>query len=360
MTKVKLELSLCRPVNVAMMVTYDEGYSDTTSIILGYGFKNMVSYIVKGALKEYRAFEELNGFKNRLETVFCDIKLTNKILDNFKRDYAIMQDCLKESEITTFNSSRLLSLIDAFSKSFRRAWAPTMLCQWYPLWVDAKKLSDIDKKRIDELVKARHERDASFVYATQFFDNIFVLIEKEIPCAKNLEVATPKELKEIIQNKKISQKTKDILALRTKGCVVFRKNVYPISNFETLKKFLLDYNIELPPTEPQIDTDSFKGTPASTGKARGKVRLLYSKYDMDALKEGEIVVSPMTSSYFDPVLPKAAAIVTDEGGVTCHAAIISRELGIPSVIGTKIASRVLSNGDYIEVDGETGVIKKLK
>jgi len=68
----------------------------------------------------------------------------------------------------------------------------------------------------------------------------------------------------------------------------------------------------------------------------------------------------MTMPDFLSVMAKAAAIVTDEGGVTCHAAILARELHKPCVVGTKIATQVLKNGDYIEVDAVKGVVTVIK
>ncbi len=67
----------------------------------------------------------------------------------------------------------------------------------------------------------------------------------------------------------------------------------------------------------------------------------------------------MTVPDFVPAMRKAAAIVTDEGGITCHAAIIARELGKPCVIGTKFATKVFRDGDLVEVDSEVGVVRKL-
>jgi pyruvate,water dikinase len=67
----------------------------------------------------------------------------------------------------------------------------------------------------------------------------------------------------------------------------------------------------------------------------------------------------MTTPEYVPALKKAAAIITDEGGITCHAAIVSRELGIPCIIGTKIATKVLKDGNIVEIHGATGVIKIL-
>lgn len=93
---------------------------------------------------------------------------------------------------------------------------------------------------------------------------------------------------------------------------------------------------------------------------RGIVKILESHKENDKLKKGEILVVSMTTPDFISAMEKAAAIITDEGGITCHAAIISRELGIPCIIGTKIATKVLKDGDYVEVNANTGIITKLK
>lgn len=102
-----------------------------------------------------------------------------------------------------------------------------------------------------------------------------------------------------------------------------------------------------------------RGTLASPGNARGRVRILLRAKDSDQLKKGEVLVTFMTSPDFMPAIRKCSAIVTNLGGVTCHAAIISRELKIPCVVGTKIATKVLRTGDLVEVDADQGVIKTM-
>jgi pyruvate,water dikinase len=82
--------------------------------------------------------------------------------------------------------------------------------------------------------------------------------------------------------------------------------------------------------------------------------------DLSKMEGGDILVSPMTTPEFVPAMRRASAIVTDEGGITCHAVIVSRELGIPCIIGTKIATRVLKDGDEVEVDAEKGVVRIIK
>lgn len=102
-----------------------------------------------------------------------------------------------------------------------------------------------------------------------------------------------------------------------------------------------------------------KGITASSGSTRGRVRILKSPQEIELMEEGEILVIEMTSPVYVPAIKKAAAIITDIGGITCHAAIISRELGIPCIVGTRVATKVLKNGDLVEVDANNGIIKLL-
>ncbi|MFA5022222.1 MAG: PEP-utilizing enzyme [Patescibacteria group bacterium] len=105
----------------------------------------------------------------------------------------------------------------------------------------------------------------------------------------------------------------------------------------------------------------FKGLVVSRGKTvLGRARILTSATDFSKMKKGEILVAPMTAPEFIIVIKKAIAIVTDEGGMTSHAAIVSRELGIPCIVGTKIATKVLKDGDLVQVDTIKGWVKKIK
>ncbi len=103
-----------------------------------------------------------------------------------------------------------------------------------------------------------------------------------------------------------------------------------------------------------------KGTTAYQGKVEGVVRVLKTVTDIAAFKKGEILVANQTTPEYLPAMKQAVAMVTDQGGITCHAAIVARELKIPTVIGTKVATRVLKTGDRVEVDAEKGTIKKIK
>ncbi len=111
--------------------------------------------------------------------------------------------------------------------------------------------------------------------------------------------------------------------------------------------------------EEERVTGNLTGNAAFLGKVRGKAKLIFSPKDMPKVDIGDILVAPMTQPIFSPILTKVAAIITDEGGITCHAAIISRELKIPCITGTKFATKVLKDGDLIEVDANKGIVRKL-
>jgi len=102
-----------------------------------------------------------------------------------------------------------------------------------------------------------------------------------------------------------------------------------------------------------------RGSIASKGLVRGRVRICRTIHDIAKVQKGEILVAYMTRPEFLPAMQKAAGFVTNEGGITSHAAIISREMKKPCIIGTKIATKVLHDGDMVEVDANKGTVKKL-
>ncbi len=99
-----------------------------------------------------------------------------------------------------------------------------------------------------------------------------------------------------------------------------------------------------------------EGLGASPGIAYGEAKLVSDASELGKVKDGDILVAVMTTPDMVPAMKRAAAIVTDEGGLTCHAAIVSRELGCPAVVGTRKATQLLTDGMKITVDGEKGLV----
>ncbi|NMC51244.1 hypothetical protein GYA54_00755 [Candidatus Kuenenbacteria bacterium] len=106
--------------------------------------------------------------------------------------------------------------------------------------------------------------------------------------------------------------------------------------------------------------EELRGQTAYGGSAKGRVKIINTMQEMAKMHAGNVLVSHMTNPSVVPAMKKAAAIVTDMGGITCHAAIVARELAVPCVIGTKVATQILRDGDLVEVDADKGIVRKIK
>ena len=140
----------------------------------------------------------------------------------------------------------------------------------------------------------------------------------------------------------------------------FKGNLSLLKNTRDFKKVLTKYGLKIIEVKIPKDITELKGYTAYQGKAKGKVKIIYLPEKSKNFQKGEILVSPMTEPDFVPIIKKASAIITDEGGITCHAAIVSRELKIPCVVGTKIATKAFKDGDKVEVDATKGLVRKIK
>ncbi len=108
------------------------------------------------------------------------------------------------------------------------------------------------------------------------------------------------------------------------------------------------------------EAEIVRGTPAFSGIVQGRARIYLHAKDIQDEEKGYVMICKHTSPQDLPYMKRAIAIVTDEGGITCHAAIVSRELKIPAIVGTKHATQVLKDGDLVEVDAKNGIVRKIR
>ncbi|MFA6446150.1 MAG: PEP-utilizing enzyme [Candidatus Paceibacterota bacterium] len=146
----------------------------------------------------------------------------------------------------------------------------------------------------------------------------------------------------------------DILDMRRNDSLYFCKddNITVITDAKELERFDKFILVKEKITE-------LKGVGVSKGKVSGRVSIILSNNDFSKFEQGDILVSSATRPDFVPLMKKAAAILTDEGGLLSHAAIVSRELKKPCIVGLKNSTKVLKDGDMVEVDADNGIIKKL-
>jgi phosphohistidine swiveling domain-containing protein len=125
------------------------------------------------------------------------------------------------------------------------------------------------------------------------------------------------------------------------------------------KEFAMFHEPVLVPKKTETLT-MLKGAAAFKGIARGVAKIVKIAHEIDKVGEGDILIAPTTAPSYIIGMQRAAAFVTDEGGITSHAAIVAREMKKPCVIGTKIATKVLKDGDLVEVNANDGTVKIIK
>lgn len=207
----------------------------------------------------------------------------------------------------------------------------------------------------DRFTRWQDERKRDTMLCSHFFVGILRDVARRTGISLDeLKYLSPRELSTVFKDKSIG----DGLALAKRCCVMYwtPEKFERVVGGEAVRRI----RGRLFGTDAKTRVEDFRGMTASSGKAIGTARVLTSVKDMDKVMVGDILVAIMTRPDYIPAMKRAAAIVTNEGGITCHAAIVSRELGKPCIIGTKIATQVIKDGDLVEVNGNHGVVKIIR
>jgi len=203
----------------------------------------------------------------------------------------------------------------------------------------SSELKILDKKIANKKIAISRDSggDKSIIKLREEKSSAQVLKEHEI-----IKLATiAKQLEEHYQ------KPQDI-EFATEGEEIFIVQTRPITTMEGRQESRKEINGEI----------IVEGLAASPGIAVGKIKIINEMKDLEKIKTGDVLVTTMTNPDMVVAMQKSAGIVTDEGGMTAHAAIVSREMGIPAVVGTQDATTKLKEGEIITVDGYTGKIYK--
>lgn len=212
-----------------------------------------------------------------------------------------------------------------------------------------------------DLVFTKGTRKDCMFHSYSVIENLFKEIgSRRYLSARQVRFLNPHEFKPLLVNNKFSTA---ILNERYKFSLHFSTGHYT-DDLYLIGQEASEYVKSLDIVKEEVgDVKILGGDCASPGRVRGEAKIVNVPKDMVKMKPGDILVSIATTPDLVPAIKKAAAIVTDAGGITCHAAIISRELGIPCVVGTRIATKALHDGDVIDVNathGKVDIIKKSK
>ena len=262
-------------------------------------------------------------------------------------------------------SKEFLSIFKEFMQKVTKV-APKVLISLYVPQAFDRISSDEEKAKFESDIKALIQTRDKIDYIvapignkiTEIMSNAIMTrlgIDKKLSRLISIE-----EVEEILKKKNVTRKDESSLLKKLDS----RKNYFLEAGGKILtvplKQYLNKHGWEL--KEESISKDMVKGTSAYKipGKITGTVKVIMNKRELNKMNKGDILIAPMTTPEYTSIIKKAKAIITEEGGVTCHAAIIARELKIPTIIGTKTATKVFKDNDKVEIDTEKGVVKRIK
>jgi phosphohistidine swiveling domain-containing protein len=165
------------------------------------------------------------------------------------------------------------------------------------------------------------------------------------------------EVIDALQNSRAAECKKIIAERMKKCCMITEKGMIRIYAGAECEKQLSKLGLDGNDDKKNAETVLIKGMIAYQGKARGKVKIILVESDVKKMEQGDILVSSATNPDLILAMKKASAIITDTGGIISHAAIVSRELKIPCIVSTRIATQVLHDGDLVEVDADKGEVR---
>ena len=189
---------------------------------------------------------------------------------------------------------------------------------------------------------------------------LFAAIAKKVYLPANqIKWFSDEELIGVLEGKIKTEELNDRLTKRKQRYLVAlgEKTVHAFEGEKEVQAVLDQLDIDWPKQE---NVSKIQGVSAYPGKVQGIARVVHHVGEVDKVKQGDILVTLNTTPSFIMAMKRSAAIVTDEGGITCHAAIVSRELGIPCIIGTKAGTRLIPDGAKVEVDASTGTVRKME
>jgi phosphohistidine swiveling domain-containing protein len=225
--------------------------------------------------------------------------------------------------------------------------------------INSLKCSEKDKeifKAVNKLNLLRNTRDNGRRRAYFHAKYLYEKIKEFLGCDyKILMSYLPKEVNQAIENNIQLKEPKNV----SEYAYFYKGNSFNFLADNKAREWLKTEGLV---EEEKTKTDSIKGTVASHGKVTGKVKVIRLntwREDIAKVNKGDILVSVSTKPDYIVAMEKASAFITDEGGLTAHAAIVAREMKKPCIVGTGNSTKVLNDNDLVEVDAENGVIRKL-
>src|SRR3989344_3417778 len=322
------------------------------------GFKIRFFHIHENYLfKESFLFDDVEKVRQYFDNLSSKDKLdfVEKIIGDFYQRASAMESFigrLKKRDLTGISNSEIIEALkqwlDILPKTTLQIWFAVFIDQWHQQPgepVEIKKKLGLARDRSGKV------HDRAYKLAHQLYKELSRRLY--IPFNEILLI-TPAEMIGILKEGVNGKKFKDRLDF-----VVFTNvnDKLEILSGKAGRKFAKNYKFD---SEDVKDTGELQGVSASTGSAKGPIKFIFTDKQFGKFKEGEVLEAYQNMVHYVPLMKKSAAIITEFGGLTSHAAVVSRELGKPCVVGIKGLTKLLVDGDLVEVDANKGIVRKLK
>ncbi|MFH1253704.1 MAG: PEP-utilizing enzyme [Candidatus Uhrbacteria bacterium] len=336
---------------------WDGGWSVLSCAYLGYQYTKQLADVLGVSLEEtiivsHRGFSAcyfLSDKKEKFGTFFAEKARVNpEIIEGWASDLKITTDKILSLIKTLMTQEATEQNFSAFIQAMFDYGVPHRIVKVAVDYLPEELL----KKYLDVLTEARVYAEPVYTetenYMRYFADKLSVKlqIKPELILAMSRQ-----QLQDYFLSGNLP--SEDLLNEQYENAVLYLKNgeeeLISDDKVKEIENNLLGFN-----------SQQLKGQTAFAGKVTGKVRKVFDPKSETVFEEGEILVTGMTRPEYVPLIKKSAGFITDAGGILSHAAISARELQKPCIIGTEKATKVLQDGDLIELDADKGVINILK
>lgn len=315
------------------------GYTKYQKKNFGWGFKNTFFYYKNGVEYSYRGQADMMALKQYLEK-----KFNKKLVQQYSQKIKTNADkFLAITKIAFKNKSFLQNNFDKFCEIYKNVFSVFQLPELCQIL-----LPDADEKLLRQFGMARDYAARKLIIVEKIYRRKLGLL-LGLTSEQGL-MLLPHEVERVLQGKSstfalINRKESAILTLNNKITIFWDKEAQKV-----FKKQISSQNKK---------EKSLTGKSAFHGSVKGRVYVALNIEEFKKVPSDSILVCSMTRYDIVPYLKKVKAIVTDQGGITCHAAIIARELKIPTIIGTYKATEVFKTGDLVEVDAKRGIVCRI-
>lgn len=317
------------------------------------------TYIKNSLHHEYFFAADTGRLYNRLESLSGkgQFEFVKKICDDYylqaKKIAGFLKN-IKIEKLSKLSTDELIELMQNLSNILSPAtmqiWFVALLDIWYPEAMEKAELKKIG-------AEARNHSGVLHDQAKKIIGKASRLISQRLKLEdEDIYYLFPEELGEILNNKKECVKK---IQQRKKLCVTTnilgKYSIFEEEEARSLYKKYAPSFVKLSKKKSVL-----RGMPASSGKAKGRARIILLHNQFKDFKKGEVLVALQTMVNFVPIMKKSSAIITEFGGMTSHAAVVSRELKKPCIVGISDLTSSLKDGDLVEVDANKGIVRILE